>query len=563
MPALPRLRTPALAELAKGLRFQPPESARRQLVRAEAFALELLRDWASVKDQTFPLEYVVFRVTGLRGVEIRGEESEGTMIVGAALLADVPALVERLSSSAGVLEREVRGTHMRAVDLAASWNVSIKTLDRYRRQGLAARRARGSAGSMRETLWFSRASVAAFERVRADGLGTAKAFGRLTPGERERIVRLARAAHARFGWSLHECARRIAGKTGRSVAGVRGVLLANERTGGGVVFGESGALSARRVGSVARGLARGGSPSVLGRELGKGRTTIYKAAARDRLARLVAGELSGEGADGPVGSTFDRSEASEVLLGPAWVREGLSVPETPTVGAWLAAAAALPAPSKAIEEARAIAYWFLRWRAKRGIEVELARGGVGSGSPRMGVLDRVETDLRWAERLRVVLAWSQAGLAARTIESVLGVRADELPSATASRVVNLANGALLEAVNGFDPFRGGRLAAPASLELNRRLGEVARSLARSRPDRSGVARPDGSGGVLAPFGGVRVGRVAAGGGMGARLLALRSGEGGSRPMTLVEAAGVLGLTPVGAARLERRTLAEAGKEARR
>ena len=44
MPRAPQIRTPALADLAGQLRFQPPEAARRQLQQAENLAMQLLEE---------------------------------------------------------------------------------------------------------------------------------------------------------------------------------------------------------------------------------------------------------------------------------------------------------------------------------------------------------------------------------------------------------------------------------------------------------------------------------------------------------------------------------------
>jgi RNA polymerase primary sigma factor len=535
VPALPRLRSAVLAELARELRFQAPESARRQLARAEDFAIELLSEWPAVRDRAFPAAYVVFRVTGLRNVELR--DGEGAVIPGEALLADVPALAERLSVSAGLGLADVSEGWVAASSLARRWGVSVKTLDRYRRRGLPSRRVRAGAGRerVRETVWVSERAVSAFERVRAGELERARGFSRLSNAERARALRWSEGYRRRLGWSLNRSAERIAERLGRSLEGVRGVLRRAERER--AVFAETGVLRGKRAAALERRVARGASPSALGRELGKDRTTVYKAAARERARRLRSLEL----ADVASGATFARVDAAEVILGAEAARAGLGVPRPATVGAWAELARAAGAQDRATEQARAAAFCFLRWRAARAI------GGL-RGSPAAGVIDRIETDLRWAEKLRAALAWSQVGLAARTVRSSLGASAEELPPTDAAEVVAAAMRALGAAVERFDPFKGGRLAAPASLELARELAGIARS---PRTWAKGRARPDGGSAPVGAWGPREIDVALDAGGTAERLAHLRHGVGGASPMTIVEAAGELGVSVASASRTER------------
>src|SRR5690606_32587813 len=102
MPPLPRLRLEALAELDRQLRYQPAEAARRQLLAAEALVRELTAD--DVDDRVFPEDWVIARITGYRP-----ELDTPALIVGRALVADLVALVERLSVAAGVTVESLLG----------------------------------------------------------------------------------------------------------------------------------------------------------------------------------------------------------------------------------------------------------------------------------------------------------------------------------------------------------------------------------------------------------------------------------------------------------------------
>ena len=87
MPAFAKLRIAALDDLARQLRFAPPETLRRQLERAEQLAAEI------DPSINYPEDWIVFRITGYRA-----DMPAPATIVGEALLGDIGILVERLSA---------------------------------------------------------------------------------------------------------------------------------------------------------------------------------------------------------------------------------------------------------------------------------------------------------------------------------------------------------------------------------------------------------------------------------------------------------------------------------
>ena len=103
MPRLPTLRTRVLQELARQVRFQSEDAARRQLGRAEELALQLLEEKAADAPAAYPEEWVVFRITGLR------TETGGDVVVREALLGDLPALIDRLSAAAKLRVEDLEG----------------------------------------------------------------------------------------------------------------------------------------------------------------------------------------------------------------------------------------------------------------------------------------------------------------------------------------------------------------------------------------------------------------------------------------------------------------------
>ena len=88
--------------------------------------------------------------------------------------------------------------------------------------------------------------------------------------------------------------------------------------------------------------------------------------------------------------------------------------------------------------------------------------------------------LRWATLLKIALMRSQLPLLVSTMESVLGTALELAPLGAAKmrEMVGAGIAALSEGVNQFESAKGGRLAAPAGLAVNRAVTRVARSLRR-------------------------------------------------------------------------------------
>ncbi len=644
MPPLPKLKIDALAELARQLRFESPEAARRQLERAEALTLEILAECArhgagdKPAARTYPLDYIVFRVTGLRPDTRAGESHTPTVLIGEALLADLPALIERLSAAArlqlsdleppgvGTSGRRARTARERATrsntkpiapalrgpwldlnDLARRWSIGTKTIERSRRRGLLSRRVRtGGAGrgaAAREKIVFAESAVLAFEaaggwkRMTAAGDHTPRVAAarapRLSARERERIVNRAARYRRHFGWSLNRCALRIARSIDRSHESVRRALRRHDAASATPIFDERPPLSDHERALVERHRRAGGSPAELAERLSRSRGSMHRVAADRRAERLRVLAL-----DGPAGPLFHRTDAADVLLAPASVRRGLGSAAPATIGDFVAIGESMSPPALAVESARAVAYAFLRYRALAAIRA-LPRHGVS-----VAVIDAIETDLRWASRVKVELVRSQLPTALRSIRARLGGRGPDAISprgpAGGPALIDACIDALVEAVDRFDPFKaiagGGRLAAPAAIAVNRALTRWLQAAESSGRGLVGAGTGDGKGGGLAahksdtvPIGDwtlrvdpwqawlelpeslARVARaVAAESGPAKakaarrehddlRLIRVRAGfmPEGDPPRTLQEAATILGLTAQGVAARERRIIGAA------
>jgi RNA polymerase primary sigma factor len=557
MPPLPKLRIAALEELEKQLRFAPPETLRRQLERTEQLAAEL--DSAI----NYPLEWVVFRITGYRP-----QADDGAVIVGEALLSDISCLVERLSAAAGIKAGELDGARFIDADaLCTRWSVSRKTLDRYRRRGLIARRVIGEHGKPR--LVFSLDAVQRFERAQQPRIEDARTFTRIGPELEARMIRRAAVYHRRFDCTLNQAAERLAEKYGRGHETIRQLLKRHDASTECPIFAETGPPTERERRLIERASFLAIEPSRLASRLKRPRASILRVINDQRAARLRSLLEAEAGGAPPLSPLEGLPKIGTQCLEHESVSTGLGAPGETDLLQLVQNARAMAAPTGPVERARATAYHFLLTRAVAAI------GGLPRHGAKAGDVDTIETDLRWAARLKAELIRTQFPLVLRTIESTTGKPPEEMRTSALIHLLHDCIAALARAADDFHPHKGGRLAAPAGLALTRvitRFHRAQTSLplrARATPRLSpGVTIPDWTRRV-APWQSVRGSiwlepppRVRSGlAGLGEphRALLIHRYGWGERPKTIQEAAGVIGTTPIKAAQMERRGLREASQ----
>ena len=117
-----------LAQLLIQLRFTPQKHRQRQLDSAE----KLLAIIDTEKE--YPFEFICFKITGFR--------PKGTIewqpINGEELAGDLRIFISRLSSQIALPITEQKQKVYTIEELAKSFDVSTKTIDRWRKRGLLA-----------------------------------------------------------------------------------------------------------------------------------------------------------------------------------------------------------------------------------------------------------------------------------------------------------------------------------------------------------------------------------------------------------------------------------------
>ncbi len=535
-----------MQRLEQAIAALPRDSCLRCMQRAEALGSEV--DPAV----TYPEAWVAFRIVGA-GAKGMGEG----LIAGADLRASLSPLVERLSAAVSMQREEAGPDALDAAQLCERWHISRATLNRLRSRGLVARRVLDD--SKRHALVFRLEVVERFESTNGPSLARAAGFSRVDPAATSRLIRRAEGYRRRLDWTLNQCACRLAEKTGRSQEGVRQLLL-RAAVNTAPSLREAPALGERQRELLYRAWRRGVDLSQMSRRTHRSRGAVRRAITMARAARLRS-ILDSGALHGPVSAP--RSKPPESLLALPPVRSGLASPHAPDVLTFLAAARAMGPPIGAEEKARLAAYQLLRAEAARLIN------GLSLLQPSPAAVDRTETHLLWAARIKAELIGSQVRLLLDTLAARLGRDVEELPPAAGLQVITEGLRVIGDAVDGLDPAKAGRLAAATSLMLDRYAAGAAKQLTPAVPQTrratvvmtAGLAMPRWERDVspwqklLEPDRRLRPGIVA---GVvptaAADVLTRRYGWDGGPPRTLAELAGELHVTPIRVLKVERDAL---------
>lgn len=542
MPALSKARTPCIARLARELGFASKPTLIRHLDRIDELAPQI------EPDLVYPEDWVVFRVTGYRP-----NIDAADIVPGDALRGDLSALAESISESAGLTPDDLHAPVLKINDLCQRWSVSRKTIERYRRLGLIARRL--DLGKGRRSVVFKLAAVEWFETFHAERLGRAARFDRIPQRERDRIIRWARTYQRRLGCSRSQAAQRIAQRIGHSHEGIRQMLLRLDERAPAPIFDEPGPAGNREGMLALRATMRGIEPKDIAKRLDRRVSAVGRASrlARARLLRDLALP------DQPIDESVLRATLETEPM------QQIERIEARTDLATLIDTMRVRTPSVAYEEqvrSKSI-YLLRRWCGQRIAQIN-------DRAPSAALLDEIETDLRLITMLKRSLLHTQLALILSSIESRLGGPINTLaPSRAAQLVLNgivVASGAL----DRYDPTHGGRIAAPIGLAVNRYAAaqpDVAQPVSEGRAARriaSGITIPDWTR-TVAPWQtwldpDPRITRVLD------RLderdrvvLVLRFAMGETHPITRAALAQILDTQPIHAARYERKAIRNARK----
>jgi len=256
------------------VRFAPREKKLEQVELAERLLGEL------EPTRTYTYEYLCYRIT-----KYRPKSHPDVRMDGQQASHDLRLFVEDLSDSANV-PAEAAGEPVLTVDeLSREFQVSTKTISRWRRRGLVSRRF---VFDGRKRVGFLQSSVDRFVERNRDRVRRGARFSQLSEEERRTIVKRARRL-AQAGGCPADVTKRLAQTTGRSVETIRYTLKQFDRDHPDLAIfpDNSGPLREETKRKIYQQFRRGESAEALAKKFCRTKTSIYRIVAEMRARRIM------------------------------------------------------------------------------------------------------------------------------------------------------------------------------------------------------------------------------------------------------------------------------------
>lgn len=271
-----KYRLDTLADLARQLEFAPAARRMAQVSAAE----ELLHDLDPAK--AYPFSFVVFRITGYHPKEAVTAD----LLTGLALQHDLGVLIEHVSESLNLPAESAAEPVLTIEQVGERFNVTSKTIQRWRRRGLPGRRFIFADGKRR--VGFLVSSVERFFASHQDQVTRSANFSQVDTDENELILRRARRLATQCHCCTNEIARRIGKKLNRSPITILHTIRKHDRTNPDqAIFPSAPAalLDEDRL-AIAKAYRRGASLAQLACRHGRTKAAMYRIVVEQRLERL-------------------------------------------------------------------------------------------------------------------------------------------------------------------------------------------------------------------------------------------------------------------------------------
>lgn len=366
-------------------------------------------------------------------------------IAGRDLVHDLRLLVEDLSDAAE-LPADAMGEQVFTVEeLARQFNVSTKTISRWRELGLVSRRL---VFDGRKRVGFLRSSVDRFVRNNAERVERGARFSQLSDEQRQELIEHARDL-ASGGMGQAEIARRLSERTGRSVETIRTALRQHDvdHPESAVFPVLGGPLTDVQKHNVYETYKRGASVEKLCSDYNRTKTTIYRVINEVRAEQIM--ELPLDFIDNP---RFRRKGADAAILGAMPESDAPTrKPRRPSgLPPYLASLYEMPLLTKEQEQYLFRKYNYLKFKAAR------LREELDPEQPKAQVMDEIE-------ELYEQIVTTKNQIAKANLRLVVSIAKRHVtPDQNFFELVSDGNVSLLRAVEKFDYARGNKFSTYAS-----------------------------------------------------------------------------------------------------
>ena len=260
-------------------RYTPPPRRQEHLARAESLL-------ATVEDNTaYPYAYICFKVSGYHP-----KGATESLIPGADLKHDLTLFIDRVERSLPPLPLEDAPEPMLTLEeVGKQFNVSTKTVSRWRMQGLLARHVLRKG---RKQLGFALSAVEKFAAAHRSQVERGAQFSHLSPAEKDEIVLTAREL-ALVGRNLTEISKSIAKRLGRSTEAVRYTIKNFDLThpADAVFPATNGPLDPSAKGRIYAEFHEGKPMKLIAQRFNKTPSSVYRVVHEVRARRVIEAPL--------------------------------------------------------------------------------------------------------------------------------------------------------------------------------------------------------------------------------------------------------------------------------
>jgi len=449
-----KIRSDKLAQLLMQLRFTP-ESKRRAQLEAAGRLYSLVQE-----DKQYPWDFVYFHVTGFHSKG--GLEQE--LLNGRDLLDDLQIFIAKLSGRlATPVARESEPVYT-IEELARRFSVSTKTIDRWRKRGLLARKFIFPDGAHRFGILDS--AVGKFIQDNPALVANATKFRRLTDVRRQQAVRQARGLASRTSLSRYQITKQVAERLDIAQETVRYTLQQYEQKHPDkpVFRRPLGRINPTEAAELFRLHRQGLSMRQLMERFDRSRATVYRIINQRRAATLLARKI-----ECVLSDEFLQEGATERILGQLLDLEKSEL-EKKIEPFELVGESLLPEYMQVLKTTPVLTReqeldLFRRYNYLKHLTAT-ERHQIKLSNVSATLLAKLEQYLEQAEEIRKLLV--EANL--RLVVSIAGKHTSD--GANFLDLVSKGNFALIQAVEEFDYAKGFRFGRWASLNIAKEYAKV-------------------------------------------------------------------------------------------
>ncbi|MDD5134890.1 MAG: sigma-70 family RNA polymerase sigma factor [Phycisphaerae bacterium] len=275
-----KIKNPVVAQLLMGTSFVPKNQQLKQLAAAE----DLYRIVESGRE--YPYEFICFKITGYRPKHQPGRQT----ILGAELLRDLPIYILRASArlklSAGGQREKIYSINT----LAEKFNVSARTIERWRKKGLLARKYI-FAGNTLQT-GFRESVVNEFASANPQLVEKASKFSTISPAVKMQILEMAQKLNSQETSSRTATIKKVAAHFKRAKETIRLIIIDAEKNQKKQIFKNPGVLLGSRETVAVYNLYESGSPvNQIAAKFNKSTSSIYRVINRRRIRKLLSAHI--------------------------------------------------------------------------------------------------------------------------------------------------------------------------------------------------------------------------------------------------------------------------------